>query len=139
MAQGGQKAAAVEAAGAAGPARQRNRPRMYVKVRLVYAHNTILHVRFADMKMRYVIMKKTPKWIEPLILYVRGIGAHKVIKRYHCSKVTGLCGFYKNYVYEAEITPTVFIKLITFTPTWKKSTVAKEIIKKINELTSGYE
>jgi len=84
-------------------------------------------------------MKKTPKWIEPLILYVRGVGTHKVVKRYHCSKVTRLCGFYNNDVYEAEIAPTEFVKLITAMETWKRSTVAKEIIEKINELTRDHE
>ena len=139
MAHTGQKVAGETPAGPRRGARQQNPRHMHVKVRLVYAHNTILHVRFADMKMRYVITGETPKWMKTLVEHVKEVGRHRIVKRYNCSKVTRLCGFYNNDVYEAEIALAEFIKLITAVETWKRSTVARKIVEKINELVSGYE
>jgi hypothetical protein len=139
MAQGGQKAVAVEAAGAAGPARQQNRPRVRAVVKVVYAHSTNLHVQIDDLKIRYRMKRGTPNWAKELIRYVTSHGRHRILKVHAYSRVLGYRAEYENDVYIVKMSLKKLAKIIASSPTWKRSTVANEIIKKINELTSDHE
>jgi len=135
MAQGGQNSAAVKAAGAAGPARQRNRPHVKAIVKVVYAHTTNLHIQIADMKIRYRMKRGAPNWAKELIRYVTSHGRHRILKVRGYSRVLGYRAEYENDVYVAKMSLKKLKKLITSAPTWRKSTIANKVLKKINELT----
>jgi hypothetical protein len=122
--------AAEKAAGVRGGAWQQNPPSLVTRVKLVYAHNVILHVRLADMKIRYAMRYGIPLWAKDLIDYVEKHGRHKKVKRPGYSRFWRGIIMYENDEYEMEMSVAKLVELITATDKWKKSPIAREIIEK---------
>ena len=133
MARQGQNAAAEAAGASAAPARQQKRGRKAV-VKLVRAHRVNLHVQIADLKIKYSIMHKPPRWAEALIEYVKTHGRHRRITTGGYSRFQSGWTTYKNDMYVAKLTLKKLRKLVTSAPSWRSSPYAVEIVRKIREL-----
>ena len=131
--------AAEKAAGARGGAWQHNPPSLVTRVKLVHAHNVILHVKLADMKIRYAMRYGIPLWAKELVSYVERYGKHKKVRRPGRSRFWRGIVMYENDEYEMEMSVAKLVELITTTDKWKKSTIANQIIEKVKEILSGHE
>jgi len=130
--------AASTAAGARGGAWQQNP--LVARVKLVYAHNVILHVKLADLlKIRYAMRYGIPLWAKELVSYVEKHGRHKKVRRPGRSRFWRGIIMYKNDEYEMEMSVAKLVELITATDAWRKSPIAREIIEKVKEILGGHE
>ena len=129
--------AAEKAAGARGGAWQQNP--LVARAKVVHAHNTVLHVKLADLKIRYAMHYGIPLWAKELIDYVEKHGRHKKVRRPGRSRFWRGIIMYENDEYEMEMSVAKLVELITVTDAWRKSPIAREIIEKVKEVLSGYE
>ena len=112
---------------------------LVTRVKVVHAHNTVLHVKLADLKIRYAMRYGIPLWAKELVSYVEKHGRHKKVKRPGRSRFWRGIVMYENDEYEMEMSVAKLVELITTTDAWRKSPIAREIIEKVKEILSGHE
>ena len=133
MAQGGQKVAGETPAGPRRGAWQQNPRRFTAEVKLVYAHNTILHIKVGWLKIRYTMEHEVPQWVKELVDHIKKYGKHRKVKRVGYSRFWRARMTYENDVYEMEMSVIELVQLITAAETWKRSPIARKIIELVEK------
>jgi len=113
------------------PPRQK-KVRRWVKVRYYVGANAWLYFHIDDVVERVSISGQ--KWAEPIINYVKAKGKHRVVKRRGFSHVLGIYNIYNNNVWVAKIAPKKLLRMITASPTWRRSEHAQRIAEILSKL-----
>jgi len=94
-------------------------------VRVVHGHSIVLHVKLADLRIRYTMYYGVPDWAEELVDYVEKHGWPERPERGYAA-------------FEMEIPATKLLELVTSSDTWRRSPTARRIAAKAEELLRGH-